>query len=94
MQGMFDRMNDEELIDSMVKADSEEDAQFHVSTLIMADEGTTISGDDIADLYEERKRTGASMAKLVRRLENVKVQSVISPGPGVPEIAARNKNRR
>jgi anthranilate/para-aminobenzoate synthase component II len=33
------------------------------------------------------------MAKLVQRLKNVKVQTVISPGPGVPEIAARKRNR-
>ncbi|MFZ4500567.1 MAG: hypothetical protein ACOYMZ_03725 [Minisyncoccia bacterium] len=52
-----------------------------------------LSGDDIADMIEERKRTGVSMAKLVQRLKNVKVQTIISPGPGVPEIAARKRNR-
>ncbi len=41
----------------------------------------------------ERKRTGVSMAKLVQRLKNVKVQTFISSGPGVPEIAARKRNR-
>lgn len=66
---------------------------FIISTLMMADDGATIWGDDIVDLYEERKRTGTSVAKLVRKLKNVKVQSVISLGPAVLEITTRNKNR-
>jgi hypothetical protein len=93
MQTLYDHMTPEELVDSMRRAENEDEAQFHVSTMITADEGTTISGEDIAELMEERKRTGESMAKLVRKLKNVSVQSVITPGPGVPEIAARRKSR-
>jgi hypothetical protein len=93
MQAMFDHMSPEEIVDGMRHAENEEDAELDVGIMIQADEGTTISGDDIADMLEERKRTGVSMAKLVQRLKNVKVQTVISPGPGVPEIAARKRNR-
>lgn len=93
MQAMFDHMSPEEIVDSMRYAENEEDAELDVGIMIEADEGTTISGDDIADMLQERKRTGVSMAKLVQRLKNVKVQTIISPGPGVPEIAARKRNR-
>jgi len=93
MQAMFDHMTPEEIIDGMRYAENEEDAELDVGIMIQADEGTTISGDDIANMFEERKRTGVSMAKLVQRLKNVKVQTIVSPGPGIPEIAARKKNR-
>lgn len=93
MQDLFDHMTPEEIVDGMRYAENKEDAELDIGIMIQADEGTTISGDYIADMFEERKRTGVSMAKLVQRLKNVKVQTVISPGPGVPEIAARKRNR-
>ena len=93
MQTVFDHMTPEELIDGMRYTDDEENADFNVGIMIKADKGTTISGDDIANMIEERKRTGVSMAKLVQRLKNVKAQTIITPGQGVPEIAARKKNR-
>ncbi len=93
MQTLLENMNPDKLIDSMRGTNSEEDAQFKVDTLLVAEEGTTISGDEIANLFEERKKTGESMAKLVRKLKNVKIKTIIAPGPGVPEIASRNANR-
>jgi len=93
MQAMFDYISPEELVDNMRHAENEEDAELDVSIMIQADEGTTISGDEIADMLEERKRTGVSMAKLVQKLKNVNVQTIISPGPGVPNIATRKRNR-
>ncbi len=93
MQDMFDRMSPEEIVDNMEHAEDVGGAELNVDTIIQADEGTTISGDDIADMIEERKRTRVPMAKLVQGLKNVKVQTVISPGPGVPEIAARKRSR-
>lgn len=94
MQSMFENLSPEELIDAMVRADDEDNAQFNLNTLVEADEGTTISGDEIADMFEESKRTGVPMAKLIHKLKNVKTQTFISPGPAVPEIAARTKKNR
>ncbi|MDD5625774.1 MAG: hypothetical protein PHG83_01255 [Patescibacteria group bacterium] len=94
MQTLFENLSPEELINGMRKSDDESNAQFDVSTLIEADEGTTISGDDIASMFQESKKTGIPMSKLIQKLKNVKTQTFISPGPGVPEIAARKKNRR
>lgn len=94
MQDLFNHLSPEELVEHMRKATDDNDAQFGVSIMIEADEGTTISGDEIADLMEERERTGVSMAKLAQKLKNVKIQTVITPGPGVPEIAARKKHKR
>lgn len=93
MQTMFDNITTDEFVDNMRQAENEADAQLDVEIMIKADEGTTISGDDIANLLEERKRTGVSMAKLVKKLKNVEVQTIISPGPGVPEISKREGGR-
>lgn len=93
MQSLFDHISPEEIVNNMRYSENKEDADLGVSIMVQADEGTTISGDDIADLIEERKRTGVSMAKLVQKLNNVSVQTIISPGPGVPEISARKRNR-
>lgn len=93
MQALYEQFSPEELLDVMVAATNEDDAQFRTQTLVTADEGTTISGDDLADILEEHKRTKVPIAKLIRRLENVTAESYITLGPGVPEIAARKPNR-
>ncbi len=95
MQALLDNFTPEELIDHMQKPpdDAGRKQQFHLGTLVVADEGTTMSGDDIADIIEEHNRTGVPMAKLIRKLKNVNVETIISPGPDVPKIAARKPNR-
>lgn len=94
MQELLDNFSAEEILEQMIKADNEEDAQFHTSTLVEAEPGTTISGSDIADLVKEHKRTGIPMARLIQKLSNVKETSYITPGPGVPELAKRTPRRK
>jgi hypothetical protein len=93
MQTLYENFSPEEVLENMVSADDEDLAQFRTQTLVRADEGTTISGEDLASLLEEHRRTKIPMAKLIRKLKNVRVETYISPGPGVPEIAARKPNR-
>lgn len=93
MQALLDNTTPGELIDKMESVSDIDSAQFHINIMIEADEGSLISGDEIADLIEEKKRTGVPLAKLVQKLKNVKIRTIISPGPGVPEIAPRSKNR-
>lgn len=95
MQTLLEHMEiDENFIDELQYAEDETTAAFNTDIFIEADEGHTISGDDIADLLEERKRTGKSMAALAKKLPNVQIKTVISPGPGVPEIAERSGGRK
>ncbi len=89
MQALLDEFSSEELLDQMVRAENFDDAQLHTSTLVEAAPGTTISGTDIANLYEEHKKTGIPMARLFKKMQNVKTMSIISPGPGVPDLAKR-----
>ena len=93
MQTMFDSLSPEEIVDNMVYSENKEDGLFDVGIMLKADEGSTISMDEVLALMEERKKTGTPMAKLVQKLKNVSAEIIISPGPGIPEIAKREKNR-
>jgi hypothetical protein len=94
MQAVFDSFTPEELLEEMVHAPTEENATFHMSTMLVADKGATFSGKDLALLLKEHKETGVPLAKLVRKLKNVRAQTIISAGLGVPEIAERSKHER
>jgi hypothetical protein len=60
----------------------------------MADEGSAISGDDLADLLEEVRQKGVTIASLLNKLPNVKVQTIVTPGPAVVEQATRSGRTR
>ena len=95
MQTIFEHMKlDENFIDELQYSADESTAAFNTDIFIEAEEGHTISGDDIADLLEERKRTGKSMAALVKKLTNVRIKTMVSPGAGVPQIAERSGGRK
>jgi len=94
IQTVLDNTEPADLINNMTHANSEKDALFKTDILIEAEEGHTISGDEIADMIEERKKTGTPMAKLVDKLKNVKLTKIISPGPAVPEKSQRTSNRK
>lgn len=88
----------EEVINAMLDrgmqaTDKEEQgATLKFDYLIRADEGTTIKGDDVAAMIEERKRTGLSIGSQLRqgRLANVSIQTVVTPGPSVVEQKTRS----
>jgi hypothetical protein len=84
----------EDPFQGMKRSDDPDQAQLNMHTLVEADPGTTISGDQIADMLEERKRTGVPLAKLVSRLKNVKATTFIEPGESVPHKAFRTTRKR
>lgn len=93
MSSIFDDLSEEELMQNMQSAENEDEAQFSLDTLLIAEEGKSISGDVIADLMEKSKKTGIPMAKLLQEIEldGVHVTTSISPGPGVPDKAKRTQ---
>jgi len=63
-----------------------------MSTILMAEEGKTISGDEIANIFEKSKQTKQPFVKLAKNITNAKpIRVVIEPGPGVSPIAGRKK---
>lgn len=93
MQSVLNEDAHEYLIDNSEKVENESEATYKFDTIVTAKHGKTISGDDIADLIEESKKTGVPFAKLAHRLEaNVRV--IIKAGDGVPKIAKRTPTKR
>ncbi|OGG12072.1 hypothetical protein A3J20_01580 [Candidatus Gottesmanbacteria bacterium RIFCSPLOWO2_02_FULL_42_29] len=89
MQDALDTIQPKILLKGMKATANDKNATYHLQTMVEADEGTSISGDEIADLIKEHNRTGMPMAVLFKRLKNVRAKTIISPGPGVPEMASR-----
>jgi len=93
MGSILSEDNLESILDTSERTENESEAAFKFDTFVMAKPGETISGDDIADLIEESRETGVPLAKLMRRLD-ADVQTIVTPGDGVPEIAARTGTKR
>jgi hypothetical protein len=81
------------IFDSLQYTKDEENAAFNTEIILIADEGTYISGEEIARLFEEREQTGVSLAKLAKKLPNVSLKTYTTAGKGVPKIAARSKRK-
>lgn len=95
IQKMFDHYTPEQLLDLMnTKHMTDGKEQFRLETLIMAEEGKTISGEKIAELMEKKKKTGIPLAKLVQEMEGVRVVTTVSPGADIPEIAKRTPRKK
>jgi len=96
-EGMSEVLNDE-TVDVLVAhgqaVDNEEEASLKLDTIIMADEGTTINGDDLYNIMQEAKAKGVTISSLLHKLKNVKTQVIVTPGPGVVEQAPRTGRKK
>lgn len=93
MQEMMD-IDPEVLLDSMQKAEDEKDGVYSVQTLVEAEPGKTLSGDEIADLFKKSKELNVPVAKLIRELKNAgSIKTIISPGTRVPNQAGRKSSK-
>lgn len=96
-EGMSEVLNDdtvEALVTSGVKADDEDDASLHLDTMVIADEGTTIRGEDLYDIIQEAKAKGVTMSSLMHKLPNARTRVFVTPGPGVVEQAPRTGRKK
>jgi hypothetical protein len=94
IQAMLDHADLEKLLKTMRRTEDESKAVYHLRTIVEAKPGTTLSGDEIAQLIEKSKATGRPLAELARELTNVKqVKTIIQPGPAVPNQAGRKKGK-
>ena len=94
MQEMMD-IDPEVLLNSMGKAEDEANGVYSVQTLVQAEPGKTLSGDELADLFKKSKEMNVPVARLIKELNNVgSAQTFISPGPRVPDQAGRKKENR
>lgn len=70
-----------------------ESAAFNMQTVLIADEGTTISGDDIYEMFQQAKRDGVSFASRAHTIPNSSGRTLIGEGPGVVDPAPREGGR-
>ncbi|MBU0800919.1 MAG: hypothetical protein KKA05_07925 [Alphaproteobacteria bacterium] len=84
----------EDIVRSSLSTDAPDDAAIKIDTLIIADEGKTISGEEIYAIYEKSKKKGVTIASLAHEMPNSSAQTFISPGPGVVDQAPRSSRKK
>lgn len=94
-EGMSEILNEkmfETLVANGRSAGSETDADLQLDTMIIADEGTTISGEDLYNIFQEAKSKGVTVASLMhkRPISNASTNILITPGSTVVEQSQRN----
>jgi len=68
---------------------------FHFQSIVSAPNG--IDGELIDKAYEESKKTGKSVAKILRDIlpeDEVSILTIATPGDSVPEIAKRTEHKQ
>ena len=66
---------------------------FNMQTVLIADEGTTISGDAIYEVFQQARRDGVSFASRAHTIPNSSGRTLVSEGPGVVDPAPREGGR-
>lgn len=96
-EGMRDILNDdtvEHIVNAPIPENDSDEAHFKLVTIAMAEEGKTISGEDLYQIIQEAKAKGVKVASLIHKLPNARTQVVITPGPGVIEQAPRSGRKK
>lgn len=85
----------QQIAENTTVSESEDDATYHMQTMITAGD-EAISGDDIQAMIDESKRTGKPLSALADQFlgKGVNKQTIISPANSVPEIAKRTERKR
>jgi hypothetical protein len=79
---------------SAVKEDEAKAAPIELSTMIVADPGETINGEDIYNLIQAAKAENVTVTSKLRGLQGVSVTTVVSPGAGVVAQSVRSGGRK
>ncbi|MEW8390624.1 MAG: hypothetical protein AB2651_02520 [Candidatus Thiodiazotropha sp.] len=99
--GMQDLMGTEEglqkIVDHSTPTKDIDNAAFNLSTVVMTEDGDTISGDLLAEAIIEANASGKTVASVMKdKLKNTRasITTVVSPGDGVPETQQRSGGRK
>ncbi len=96
-EGMNDVLNDntvEHIVNATVPGNAAGEAPFKIDTIAMAEEGKTISGDDLYEIIKEAKAKNVTIASLMHKLPNAHTRVIVTPGPGVVEQAPRSGRKK
>lgn len=88
----------EEAIDQVLNTTSTtndgSDAPFKIDSLVCAEEGKEIQGEDLYKIMQEAKEKEVTVASLLHKLPNAQTNIVVSPGPGVVKQAPRSRSKK
>ena len=96
-EGMSDTLSDEmveHIVNTTTPADDEDDAPCKIDSIVIAEEGKTISGEDINAIIQEAKAKGVTIASLLHKLPNASTKVIVTPSPRVVEQAPRTKRKK
>jgi hypothetical protein len=97
MSEVFHESMLEDLVTKGRSGATEEEAErapIKLDTIIMADPGATIRGEDIYNLLQAARAEGVTATSKMRELKNVRVRTTVSAGPGVVQQAPRSGRKR
>ena len=97
----MNEMLDESMVEHLVTTgrsgttdDEAQSAPIKLDTIVVAEPGKTISGEEIYNLFQEAQAEGVTASSKLRKLKGVSVQTFVSPGPGVVHQAPRAGRKR
>ena len=96
-EGISETFNDkviEQVLNSVSPTGNEEESAYIIDSLVMADEGSSISGEDFHKITEEAKEKGVTVASLLHKLPNSSTEVIVGPGPGVVEQTPRTGRKK
>lgn len=81
-------------IEGLQPASNEDDAMCDVQTIVIAEDGYTLSGDDLVRLFQAAKEKNTVAANLVEQFnKHAAIKKYIVPGKAMPEKRVRTKVR-
>jgi hypothetical protein len=69
-------------------------APIELNTIMIADPGETIKGEDIYNLIQAAKAENVTVTSKLRGLQGANITTIVSPGPGVVAQAVRSGGRK
>ena len=69
-------------------------APIELSTIMIAEPGTTIKGEDIYNLIQAAKAENVTVTSKLRGLQGASISTIVAPGPGVVAQAVRSGRKR
>lgn len=97
MTELLDESTLEQLVTFGRSGESEADAEraaIGLDTFIVAEPGKMIKGEDIMQIIQAAKAEGVTFTSKAQELEGVRIQTIVSPGPGVVRQALRTGRSR
>jgi hypothetical protein len=97
MDELLDKSNLDHIVTMARSGTTDEDAEnapISIDTMILADPGKSIRGEDIYNLIQAAKAEGVTMSSKMRELKGVSIKTMVSPGPGVVYQATRSGRKR